>query len=100
MGTMAAWFGCLIMLQLLLFMSKAASRKLKSSTAPPLKMVREDSPVFWFDFLGVQKDNYVLEMTPGQVVKRGAKFYESSIIKGLHYRFNFKGLIIVQRGSI
>ena len=35
MGTMAAWFGCLIMLQLLLFMSKKeASRKIVTQNDP------------------------------------------------------------------
>ena len=35
MGTMAAWFGCLIMLQLLLFMSKkGASRKIVTQNDP------------------------------------------------------------------
>ena len=99
MGTMAAWFGCLIMLQLLLFMSKPASKKLKSSTAPPLKKVREDSTVFWLDFLGLEKDSglYIWH-DQVQFIKTGEKFSESSIIKGLHYRF--KGWIIVLRDSI
>ena len=79
MGTMAAWFGCLIMLQLLLFMSKPASKKLKSSTTPPLKVVREDSTVFWFDFWAFRRimASYELEMTQDMLSKEETNFVKA-----------------------